>query len=101
MWWWAKRDYPVNFSQIPNPSTVLLMAENNTMDFNYHIKNYLGIDFGQSNSMFYPTAHYGEINSNGRWVNGRASVLFCDGHTESIHYKNNWLTMANLRVPRD
>jgi prepilin-type processing-associated H-X9-DG protein len=101
MWWWAKRTFPVNFSQIPNPSIVALMAENNTMDFNYTIKDNLGIDYGQSNARFYPTAHFGEKSKWGRWINGYGNLLFCDGHAESIYYKNNWLSMANLRVKRD
>jgi prepilin-type N-terminal cleavage/methylation domain-containing protein/prepilin-type processing-associated H-X9-DG protein len=90
--------FPVKFSQIPNPSTMVLMCEHGALLHNYNLKSNLGKDWGQPHYNYFPTPHFGTLKSNGRWIEGNGSVLFCDGHAESINWKNNWLQAKNLYV---
>jgi prepilin-type N-terminal cleavage/methylation domain-containing protein/prepilin-type processing-associated H-X9-DG protein len=102
---WALRVYPVKFGQIPNPESMVLMGEDNTIDINSHeLTTGFGKDWGQSHYRFGQTPHFGEKSTlqdyvHERWINGKANVLFCDGHAETISYNNNWLKYPdNFRV---
>jgi prepilin-type processing-associated H-X9-DG protein len=94
----SKRYFPVKFSQIPDLSAMVLMCEHTHLLHNYNLKNNLGKDWGQPGYNYFPSPHFGIRKSNGRWIEGMGNVLFCDGHAESVHWKNNWLSMKNLRI---
>ena len=94
--------WPVKFSQIPAPTTTVLMGETSCLDFDAaDIVRFLGIWRGGARSGHMPTPHFGQLdaqNSSGIWriwINGQANVLFCDGHVEPIHCQKNWLTYDN------
>jgi prepilin-type processing-associated H-X9-DG protein len=94
----SKRYYPVKFSQIHEQTKIILMGEHGHLLAAGAWYNALGKDWGQAGHAFAPTPHFGEKNINSRWINGCANFLFCDGHTESVNWKNNWLRSDNIFV---
>jgi prepilin-type processing-associated H-X9-DG protein len=93
--------FPVKFSQIPNPDSIVIMCEmTGNRLFGTKITTNLGKDWGQGSYLMFPTPHFGELSAWDRWIHGDANVLFCDGHTESINWKNNRLTADNVKVPQ-
>ncbi|MFH1708090.1 MAG: hypothetical protein ABIF71_09245, partial [Planctomycetota bacterium] len=48
--------------------------------------------------LVFPTPHFGVMGPHNWYISGLANVLFCDGHAEPIHWKNNWLKWDNLHV---
>ena len=93
------RQFPSKFCQISALNRTVIMGEDHCMDINdKELTSGFGKDWGQVHYWHGPTPHFGRISRWGRWEHGIGNVLFCDGHAESIHWENNWLSVDNVKV---
>lgn len=87
---WYRANYykdGVRFEDYSAASEVVMMGENNAIEYRGYNIVRLGLDV----SDYLPAPHFGEQIGN-RWVYGSANFLFIDGHVASVDYASGELT---------